>query len=87
MSQLVTRYEATEGGHGWYVGSDAEIVLAPGEPEVWPGMFEAYCRLRGRDLGDFVFRSPQEQAEFLDDVRARLRTRGPDSPTPAPEPT
>jgi hypothetical protein len=71
MRQLVTRYETDE-GHGWYVGSDAEIVLAPGEPEVWPGMFEAYVRLRGEDFPGLSFRSAEEEAEFGRDVRGRV---------------
>jgi hypothetical protein len=66
--KLVTRYDV-EGGHGWYVGSDAEVTLVPGEPEVWPGMFEAYCRMRGWGPDDFEFGSPEEAVEFAQDVR------------------
>jgi hypothetical protein len=65
----VTRFEIDR-AHGWYVGADSEVVLAPGEPDVWPGMFATYCRLRDRGPQDLTFHSPEEETEFLGDVRA-----------------
>jgi len=74
MTHLFTRFE-TAAGHGWYVGTDAEIVLVPGEPEVWPGTYEAFCRRRGRSKVDLAFRTPEQEAEFFGDVRITRATR------------
>lgn len=80
---LVTRYQ-TAGGHGWYVGSHAGIVLAVHEVEIWPGVFEAYCRLRGRQFEDLRFRSGNEEAEFLRDVHTVRPGSSPETSTTSP---
>ncbi len=71
--QHVTRYQV-DGDHGWYVCSDSEVVLAPGDSEVWPRLFETYCRRTRRGPQDLAFRSPEDELAFLHDVRANRGT-------------
>jgi hypothetical protein len=65
--ELVTRY--TVGAHhGWYVGSKPQVVLAPLEQQTWPGVFEAFRRMRGYGAEEFQFESVGDEADFFREV-------------------
>ena len=65
---LITRYESGS-RHGWYLGSNAEVVLQVAEEDAWPGIFAAFCRLRGLGWEDFEFATTDEREEFLRDIQ------------------